>query len=61
MRIFKFAVPIMAIVATLAWTTLGNNHPDVPYQSRVLITVGAALLSGIISFFLFPKNEGERY
>lgn len=59
MRAFKFIVPIMIIVAWASWAMLGRNHTDVPVNTRVLITIGAVLLSGIISYFLFPKNEDE--
>lgn len=59
MKAFKFVVPIMIIVAWASWAMLGRNHTDVPENTRVLITAGAVLLSGIISYFLFPRNEEE--
>lgn len=59
MRVFKFAVPMMLIVGSVAWFMLNRNFQDVPGESRVMITVGAMVLSGIISLFLFPKNEEE--
>ena len=60
MRAFKFVIPIMIIIAWASWAMLSRNHTDVPENTRVLITIGAVILSGIISYFLFPKNEGER-
>lgn len=61
MKAFKFVIPVMLIVSWVSWYMLGRDHSEVPEQTRVLITIGAVILSGIISFFLFPKNEGERY
>ena len=60
MKAFNFVVPIMIIVAWASWAMLSRNHTDVPENTRVLITVGAVLLSGIISYFLFPRNEEEK-
>ncbi len=61
MRAFKFVIPIMLIVGTFGWIMLDNNFQEVPEKTRVVITLGAVLASGFISFFLFPKNEGEKY
>ncbi|AOV06486.1 hypothetical protein [Sporosarcina pasteurii] len=60
MRIFKFVIPIMLIVAWASWAILNRNHTDVPEETRIYITIGAVIVSGIISYFLFPKNEEER-
>lgn len=60
LRAFKFVVPIMIIVAWASWAMLSRNHTDVPEDTRVLITIGAVVVSGIISYFLFPKNEDEK-
>ena len=51
----------MLIVGTFGWIMLGNNFEEVPEKTRLLITLGAMAGSGFISFFLFPKNEGEKY
>lgn len=59
LRVFKFVIPIMIIVAWASWTMLSRNHTDVPEDTRVYISIGAVIVSGIISYFLFPKNEGE--
>lgn len=59
LRAFKFVIPIMIIVAPISWMMLNKSHTEVPETSRVLITIGATIVSGIISYFLFPKNEGE--
>lgn len=59
MRAFKFVIPIMLLVGGVAWFMLNKKFTDVPVMSRFYITLGAMVLSGVISFFLFPKNEGE--
>lgn len=59
LKAFKFVVPIMIIVAWASWAMLSRNHTDVPEDTRVLITVAAVLFSGVISYFLFPRNEEE--
>ncbi|HEX5563732.1 MAG TPA: histidine kinase [Sporosarcina sp.] len=59
MRIFKFAVPIALLVAGISWWMLSKNFQEVPGTSRVYITIGAAILSGIIAHFLFPKSEDK--
>lgn len=60
MRAFKFVVPIMLIVAWASWFMLNRNHVEVPETSRIFITIGAVIVSGIVSFFLFPKNEEDK-
>ena len=61
LRAFKFVVPIMLIVGTFGWMKLSKEFQDVPETSRILITIGAMIVSGVISYFLFPKNEGEKH
>ena len=39
---------------------LNKNHQEVPPLSRIWITLGAMGVSGVISYFLFPKNEDEQ-
>lgn len=60
MRAFKFVIPMMLLVGGVAWVMLNKNFTDVPVMSRFYITLGAMVLSGVISFFLFPKDEGKR-
>ena len=50
----------MFVVGGFGWMMLSKNHQEVPPVSRVYITIGAMIVSGIISFFLFPKNEGGK-
>ncbi len=60
MRAFKFVIPIMIIVAWASWLMLSKNFTDVPEQTRLYITIGAVVVSGVISYFLFPENEEPR-
>lgn len=50
----------MIIVAWASWYMLSNNFTDVPEQTRIYITIGAVLISGVIAYFLFPANEEPR-
>lgn len=60
LRVFKFVVPIMIIVAWASWLLMARNHSEVPEMNRVYITIGAVVLSGVISYFLFPKSEERK-
>ena len=56
MKRFTFIIPIMILVGILAIWYLNKEYTDVPYSSRVLISIGGAFLSGVISFFLLKKD-----
>jgi hypothetical protein len=49
----------MLIVAGLAWWYLNKEFQDVPGTHRMYITIGAALLSGVLSWFLFPEEPED--
>lgn len=59
MKRFKVVIPIMIIVAILATWILGKDHSAVPLESRILITIGGTLISGIISYFLLSNKEDQ--
>lgn len=59
LRAFMYIIPIMMIVGTVSIMMLNNNHEAVPPMSRIYITLGAMVVSGIVSYFLFPKKEEE--
>lgn len=61
MKAFKFIIPIMFIVGSFAWLMLSKDYQEVPPVTRMFITIGAMIVSGVISYFLFPKNEGEKH
>ncbi|WP_153732574.1 hypothetical protein [Sporosarcina obsidiansis] len=60
MQFFKYSIPIAALVGTLAWIMLSNSYGEVPWDTRVWITFGAAALSGLLAFFLFRKEKEEK-
>ncbi len=39
---------------------LTKEFQEVPGLTRLAIIIGAMILSGVISYFLFPKDEGEK-
>ncbi|WNS76278.1 histidine kinase [Bacillus sp. DTU_2020_1000418_1_SI_GHA_SEK_038] len=59
MRKFALVIPIMLIVAAAAMWMLKRDYSEIEYQTRVLLSGGAAVFSGVISFFLFKSGEGK--
>ncbi|MEK3889982.1 hypothetical protein [Bacillus sp. FSL K6-3431] len=66
MKRLVVVIPIMVIVATIAMWMLEKDYSDIEPSIRLMITGGAAILSGIISYFLMrndidkvdpPKNK----
>lgn len=60
LRAFKFVIPVMLLVGGFGWMKLTKEFQEVPGLTRLAIIIGAMILSGIISYFLFPKDEGEK-
>ena len=54
----KFVIPISLGVAIASYIMLVNNYAEVGDRDRILIVIGAAILTAIISYFLFPQ-EGD--
>lgn len=54
-----FSIPIMAIVGIAALWMLNKSYSEIALSIRILIALGAVLLSGGISYFLFPNEEGK--
>ncbi len=52
-----FILPIMFIVGSFSWYILNKDHQEVPPTTRMWLSIAAMFLSGILAFFLFPKNE----
>lgn len=50
-------IPIMILVGVIAYWMLQDGYQEIDASIRILITIGAALLSGLISYFLFPEEE----
>jgi hypothetical protein len=59
MKRFKFIIPIMIVVLVLAIWYLNKEYTEVPMSSRIMISIGGSILSGIISFFLLKKDTHE--
>lgn len=57
MRSLALVLPIMLIVGAVAMWMLHRDYSILDYQTRVLISAGAALFSGIISFILFKTGK----
>ncbi|MBM4764835.1 histidine kinase [Bacillus sp. B15-48] len=55
-----FVIPIMVIVLAIAIWMLNKDYPEIQLGIRLTISIGAALISGVISYFLFPENEGKK-
>lgn len=47
----------MILVAVLAMWMLGKDYSEIDLQIRILISAGAAILSGAISYFLFNVDK----
>jgi hypothetical protein len=52
-------IPIMILVAVLAMWMLGKDYAEIELPTRMLIAGGAAILSGIISYFLFSFEKDK--
>lgn len=50
----------MLIVGIAAMWMLNVGYSEIQMPIRIFIAVGAVLLSGVISFFLFPESEQRK-
>jgi hypothetical protein len=50
----------MIIVMAVAIWMLNEEFSEIQLGIRLIIAIGAALFSGVISYFLFPENEGKK-
>lgn len=57
----RFTIPIMILVAVVAMWMLKKDFSEIDLQMRIIISAGASVLSGIISFFLFGLDKGEKW
>ncbi|TMU84990.1 histidine kinase [Bacillus sp. BHET2] len=53
-------IPIMIIVALAANWMLGKQYAEIPPGSKAMLIIGGALLSGVISFFLFKEDKDPK-
>jgi hypothetical protein len=59
MKRIKFVIPTMILVAILAAWILEKDYSAIPFEFRILIILGGAMLSGVLTYFLFPQGVGE--
>lgn len=52
----KFVLPLALGVGIASYIMLANNYQEVPDRDRLFIVIGAAVLTGILSYFLFPQS-----
>ncbi len=52
-------LPIMILVAAAAMWMLNKDYQQIDMSVRMMIAIGAALLSGVISYFLFKPEKEE--
>ncbi|NOG29346.1 hypothetical protein [Lysinibacillus fusiformis] len=57
---FKFVIPVMVIVAIGSVYMLRNYYAEVPHIEQLLITIFAALGSGVLAYFLFPQQGDNK-
>lgn len=57
---FKFVIPVMVIVAIGSVYMLRNYYAEVPDLDQLLITIVATLVSGVLAYFLFPQQGGDK-
>jgi hypothetical protein len=50
-------IPVSILVFLLALWFLSNNYSEIDQLTRILLSIGGMLVSGIITYFLFPENE----
>ncbi len=57
----KIVIPITVIVFIFAIRILDQNYgEEISIQTRTIISLGGALFSGIITYFLFPVNQNQK-
>ncbi|MCM3444467.1 hypothetical protein AB3Z07_27490 (plasmid) [Metabacillus halosaccharovorans] len=59
MKRFKFVIPMTIVVFAWALWILEKDHSTVPLYIRILISLGGALVSGILTYFLMRQDSGK--
>ncbi|WP_100332426.1 histidine kinase [Bacillus xiapuensis] len=55
-----FTVPVMIVVAVLSLWMLSKDYSEISLGTKLLITAGAVVLSGGISYLLFGGGEDSQ-
>jgi hypothetical protein len=50
-------IPVSILVFILSLWFLSRSYGDIDQMTRILISIGGMLVSGVITYFLFPENE----
>lgn len=56
-RGMKFALPLAAVVVVSSMMLLNSNYTTVPMMHRIMIAVGATIVTYIVSFVLFGLKD----
>jgi hypothetical protein len=61
MKKIPITIPIMILVVVLAMRMLEKDYSEINMMTRIMISLGAGMFSGLISFFLFrfDKNPNK--
>ncbi|TDL75852.1 histidine kinase [Rhodococcus qingshengii] len=57
MKRLTLTISIMIIVMFLATWRLEKEFTEIDFQTRIIISVGASVFSGLISYFLFRVDK----
>jgi hypothetical protein len=57
MKKFLITIPIMIIVVVIAMWMLEKDYSEINMMTRIFISIGAGILSGLISFMLFKFDK----
>ncbi|MFP7299368.1 histidine kinase [Neobacillus niacini] len=57
MKKFPITIPIMIIVVVIAMWMLEKDYSELDIMTRIMISAGAGIFSGLISFFLFRFDK----
>ncbi|MBD8005320.1 hypothetical protein [Bacillus norwichensis] len=58
-RLVLFPLPIAIIVYLMASWWLNKYYTDIELNMRTYLAIGAALISGVISYFLFTNDTDK--
>ena len=56
----KFVIPLSVVVAVTSFFMITNKYSEVPGMDKLLIVIGATILTAVISYFLFPQAGEDR-
>ncbi|MBS7344821.1 MAG: hypothetical protein KIG60_04015 [Caryophanon sp.] len=57
---WNLVIPIMIVVFFGAMFVVNQFYPSFPQEDRLTMYIWAAMISGVISFIMFPSKEQEK-